>query len=395
MYDLRRFDPSTNKTRIEIYLNKKEVKEALHVEDIDPHKHRYTTCSKTVVYMHLKYDILLSVKELLPMLAKHMRVYIYNGNFDLQDGPVGSEQALYTLDLPDFKRAKRDLWFVKDRVAGYSQEAGNMTLLTVHGAGHFVPTDQPTAALDMLQHFITGKVFCEKDQVIPVTHSTLTPAEFDKYLETDPNTNKTLLPCNIQQVGCKIICLNGECEDGICKCKPNWTGEDCGTVITPLQRIARTTLLPQEWRFFKFKASSTRRNMIIDVKADNTTAIPEAGKHFAGHGFGVDSPTRLCVYVSEAPKLPTHLDFLHVLCGTGTASFVAPKGDGYVGIFNGARHGTKVVLRSSFVHKSVARYAFHVAFNTKFFMLTGSVIVAVAVIMILVTTLGRKKPKTE
>jgi hypothetical protein len=398
VYDLRRFDPSTNKTRIEIYLNRPEVRQALHVSEGSA-KHRYTTCSKTVVYMHLKYDILHSVKHLIPFLMNHMQVYFYNGNFDLQDGPVGTEQFLYTLDLPNFKQARRDLWFDGDHVAGYSQTDGNLTFVTIHGAGHFVPTDQPHSSLAMIRNFITGKPFCDGVSSIPVTHSTLTPAEFDKYLEQDKHTNKTLLPCNIQQVGCRVTCENGDCIDGSCVCRPNWAGEDCGSVITPTQRITRTVMLPQEWRFFKFKGSPSKRNLVIDIKVDNTTEIPEPGKYYVGHGIGTNAPTKVCVYVNEG-GIPSHLDFLHVTCLPGVSSFPAPRGDGVVGIFNGARHGVRTVLRSTFVSRRVARYAFHVAFNTKFFLLFGSVGTAMIVIIAMCTLVGRgarssSKPKIE
>lgn len=94
IYDVRRFDPSTNKTALELYLNQPQVQEALHVKHIAP---KYISCSKNVVYQAMNNDVLLPVKHLLPYLAKHMKVLLYNGNFDLQDGPVGTEQYVYIL----------------------------------------------------------------------------------------------------------------------------------------------------------------------------------------------------------------------------------------------------------------------------------------------------------
>jgi vitellogenic carboxypeptidase-like protein len=392
VYDLRRFDPSTNKTRIEIYLNRPEVREALHAKKGT--KDRYTTCSKTVVYMHLKYDILLSVKHLIPFLTQHIRVNLYNGNFDLQDGPIGTEQFLHTLDIPGFNDARRDLWFVDNEMAGYSQSVGNLTFVIVHGAGHFVPTDRPRAALAMLENFINVQPFCDY-RSIPITHSSLTPAEFDKYLEQDKQTNKTLLPCNIQAVGCRMLCQNGECIDGSCVCKPNWAGEDCSAAVSSLQRNSRAMLLPQEWRYYKFRGKDVaKRTLLLDIKIDNTTEKVDDDMHFVGEGFGTDMPTKLCVYVNMG-KLPTNLRFTHIVCSEGVSALSIPRGDGIVGVFNGEKHAVRVIIRSSFVSQRVAKYAFHVAFNTKFFLGAGVLFIFMITGVAGWNTLSKIKAKTE
>lgn len=57
IYDVRRFDPSTNKTRMEMYLNQPEVRRALKIGDHPVQKH-YTSCSKDFVYIGMQPDIL-------------------------------------------------------------------------------------------------------------------------------------------------------------------------------------------------------------------------------------------------------------------------------------------------------------------------------------------------
>ena len=41
-------------------------------------------------------------------------------------------------------------------VAGYYRSCGGLTHLTVNGAGHLVPHDAPTQALDMIERFVAG-----------------------------------------------------------------------------------------------------------------------------------------------------------------------------------------------------------------------------------------------
>ncbi|KAL0479222.1 serine carboxypeptidase-like protein [Acrasis kona] len=376
VYDLRRFDPSTNKTRIELYLNKPEVRSALHAPSVDT-KAKYTCCSKTVVYMHLKYDILISLKHLIPYLMNHTRILLYNGNFDLQDGPVGTEHYLHTLDLPGYKTLKRDLWFDGNQVAGYVQSIGNLTFVTVHGAGHFVPTDQPKTSQDLIRRFTRNLEFCPSGHQIPVTHSTLTPAEFDKYLEKDSN-NKTLLPCDIQQVGCKIICKHGSCVQGNCVCKENYVGEDCSMAITKLVRSTKFSLLPQDWRYYHFKHDSS--NLILNIRYDNNTQVPDYD-HFAGHGLGVIGPVQLCAYVYK--KIPTHFAFSSIVCGEGISTIPWKGGEGVIGLFNGEKYGVKGSLRSDFVSKKVVKYAFQASFNTKSFLTAG-----ISIIVVIVATLA-------
>lgn len=99
--DLRQFEPTYNSTAQSNYLNRADVQQALHVKKTV----NYVGCSD-IVYEYLKHDILISYKQLIRRFVMNdkLRVLLYNGNFDLQDGPTGTEQYLLSLNLVSITR---------------------------------------------------------------------------------------------------------------------------------------------------------------------------------------------------------------------------------------------------------------------------------------------------
>ncbi|KAJ6814831.1 serine carboxypeptidase-like 40 [Iris pallida] len=49
-------------------------------------------------------------------------------------------------------------WYLHNEVGGYVEEYDGLTLATVRGAGHLVPSDQPERALAMISSFLQGKL---------------------------------------------------------------------------------------------------------------------------------------------------------------------------------------------------------------------------------------------
>ncbi|THU66249.1 hypothetical protein C4D60_Mb05t12150 [Musa balbisiana] len=49
-------------------------------------------------------------------------------------------------------------WYSDKQVGGYVVGYGGLTLVTVRGAGHMVPTYQPERALLMFSSFLRGKL---------------------------------------------------------------------------------------------------------------------------------------------------------------------------------------------------------------------------------------------
>jgi len=352
VYDVRKFVPSTNKTLIDKYLNQDVVRTALHVP---AEKKKYSTNAKSDVYVNMKYDILRSVKHLIPFLMKHVRILLYNGNFDLQDGPVGTEQYLFSLGIPEFRRAPRNLWFVDQKIAGYEWSHDSLTFLTVHGAGHFVPTDRPVTGIEMIRKFLNNEKYCKENETVPLSFTTLTPDEFREYLEVDEK-GEHRVPCAItSEVLCKKLmkdCYgNGHCERGHCVCKPGFTGEDCSSVIVdslkPKQK-SQNRAEQQDWIYYKLQNGVHDGYIHIELQVNNASAIPELqtpmtyDPYHTGEGHGGDQPFGgVCVYVRRG-DMPTHVSYDSVQCfrEISNSSFITPvvrssnEAPIYVGVFN-------------------------------------------------------------
>jgi serine carboxypeptidase-like clade 2 len=104
------------------------------------------------------------IKEL---LKNNIRVWVYSGDTDGRVPVTSSRYSVNQLNLP--VAAKWRPWFSNTQgagdVGGYIvQYKGNLSLVTVRGAGHEVPSYQPQRALVLVQYFLEGKTLpdCEK-----------------------------------------------------------------------------------------------------------------------------------------------------------------------------------------------------------------------------------------
>lgn len=70
-----------------------------------------------------------------------------------------SFQKLKWKGAKDYKKAKRDKWYVENDLAGYATTVGTFTEILVRDSGHMVPTEQPVWALDMYHRIIFNKSF--------------------------------------------------------------------------------------------------------------------------------------------------------------------------------------------------------------------------------------------
>eukprot|EP00891_Asterochloris_glomerata_P003274 jgi/Astpho2/3274/fgenesh1_pm.00053_%23_4_t len=153
---------------VDAYLNQPEVKAGLGAQkDIT-----FVGCSEEVNRI-LSPDVMKSVKHLFPDLLATMPVLLYQGQYDVQDGPACSEAWISSLQWSDreaFAQAKRVVWRLGDDeapaawlsqgrhsiepVAGYVKHHGPLTLVVVREAGHMVPHDQPLAARHMIENWV-------------------------------------------------------------------------------------------------------------------------------------------------------------------------------------------------------------------------------------------------
>lgn len=57
-----------------------------------------------------------------------------------------------------YKQSQRNPFFVNGSLAGYVRKADNFADVMILNAGHMVPTDQPQAALHIIDKFINDEI---------------------------------------------------------------------------------------------------------------------------------------------------------------------------------------------------------------------------------------------
>jgi carboxypeptidase C (cathepsin A) len=144
------------------YLNRADVKAALHVHsDIV-----WDECSRTTKYelkdkmlpMEKYYRILLNSKT-----HPDMRILVYSGDDDSVCGTIGTQRWIYDLGFPLVQ--DWTTWFLDGQTAGYISKfktpfsgKSRFTFMTVHGAGHEVPTYKPKEALDLFEKYLSNTI---------------------------------------------------------------------------------------------------------------------------------------------------------------------------------------------------------------------------------------------
>jgi vitellogenic carboxypeptidase-like protein len=96
------------------------------------------------------------------VIANNYKVLIYNG---LLDVIIASSLTMDWVDKLEWqyadqlRGAERKIWKVKDddkEVAGYIKQAHSFFVAWVRNAGHMVPADQPRAAFDLIDRFVSA-----------------------------------------------------------------------------------------------------------------------------------------------------------------------------------------------------------------------------------------------
>ncbi|WKY14623.1 hypothetical protein Q1695_000282 [Nippostrongylus brasiliensis] len=142
------------------YLSQKHVRKALHVPDF---VQSWDFCSDIVGNNYImEYNDTTSVFQDILNSGYNLRMLIYNGDADTAcsmfeaEWMIESFARINKLAVPSV----RGPWMYGQQIAGYTKRFQNtnitIDLLTVKGAGHFVPTDRPGPALQMITNFIAG-----------------------------------------------------------------------------------------------------------------------------------------------------------------------------------------------------------------------------------------------
>lgn len=150
------------------FLNDHDVKVALGVDGAksgDKHDGTFIGCSDAVGKQFEKTgdgarESTWAVKS---VLEKGTRVLAYSGQYDWICNTDGNSKWTYDLEWSggdDFRNAPTEEWYTlgqeKGESAGLFKNSGLFTYAEVKASGHFVPHDQPEAALSMLNFWLHG-----------------------------------------------------------------------------------------------------------------------------------------------------------------------------------------------------------------------------------------------
>ncbi|KAL4591582.1 hypothetical protein LXL04_004551 [Taraxacum kok-saghyz] len=153
-------------SNMEDFLGEASVKTALGV----PSNIDFVSCSDTVHQAMLQ-DWMRDLEVGIPsLLEQGIEMLIYAGEYDLICNWVGNSRwvnAMVWSGQKDFVAAKNVSFIVDGKEAGVMKNYGPLTFLKVHDAGHMVPMDQPSASLQMLQLWTTGKLTKKDDVILP------------------------------------------------------------------------------------------------------------------------------------------------------------------------------------------------------------------------------------
>lgn len=142
------------------YLNRKDVRESIHVKENSP---EWNFCSSILQYS--RRDVNKSLidfykKVVMLGLAHDLNMMVFSGDDDSICSLAGTQYWIYDLGLDVMEGKLWNHWYVNEQVAGYSTAFetiggnGNFTFVTVHGAGHEVPSFKPEQALEMFKIFL-------------------------------------------------------------------------------------------------------------------------------------------------------------------------------------------------------------------------------------------------
>lgn len=149
-------DTDDNPSAWKNFVVQDDVREAIHVGN------QSFSTQNISIYYALYEDFPQSVVPWLTELLNYYRVLIFNGQLDIMTGYALTANYLQHLNFSaaeEYKIAKRIIWHVGDKVAGYVKTAGNLTEAMVRNSGHMVPKDQPEFAYNLVYNFIRNKSF--------------------------------------------------------------------------------------------------------------------------------------------------------------------------------------------------------------------------------------------
>jgi carboxypeptidase C (cathepsin A) len=147
------YEPCTDDWSVN-YLNRADVKSAIHVKgDVE-----WAQCSRSIKYKQT--DGMHSMTPIYNYLIDGnygLKILVYSGDDDSVCSTEGSQKWIWDLGY-DVKGRRWQQYKVANQTAGYvtKWKDTGLTFMTVHGAGHEVPTYQPEIALYLFNEYMAG-----------------------------------------------------------------------------------------------------------------------------------------------------------------------------------------------------------------------------------------------
>ncbi|KAK2459316.1 hypothetical protein APHAL10511_008671 [Amanita phalloides] len=145
---------------ISSYLDRPAVR---HQLGVDPALlgQNFSSCSQDVygAFMNSMDEYHQTQHYVASLLDRGVKALIYVGAYDWICNWVGNERWTLALEWTgknEFIKKELRAWSVDGKKAGSVRSAGPFTFATIDGAGHMVPYDKPTQALEMVKRWLAG-----------------------------------------------------------------------------------------------------------------------------------------------------------------------------------------------------------------------------------------------
>ncbi|XP_058221919.1 serine carboxypeptidase-like 40 [Rhododendron vialii] len=145
------FDPCTD-NYVHAYLNSPEVQKAMHA-NVTKISYDWEACSDVIQKWRDSPSTIIPLLQ--ELMENEVRVWVFSGDTDGRVPVTSTKYSLNKMKLP-VKTAWHP-WFLNGEVGGYTEVyKGDLTFVTVRGAGHQVPSLSPPRALALISHFLAG-----------------------------------------------------------------------------------------------------------------------------------------------------------------------------------------------------------------------------------------------
>ncbi|KAG9069479.1 hypothetical protein KI688_010382 [Linnemannia hyalina] len=177
-YDIRKGDVPNDWSKMEKFLNRAEIKDALNIygprlayleqngvskkeiKRITDGRARTMFSKDPLVIKTMAGDIMKPAAWMVSdLLRQGIRVVAYQGIFDFRDAVAGSADWLEGLDwegAQNFTNADRQIWVEDGSLAGYVTQVPGLSEVVVLGAGHVAPMDQPKSVKAVIKSLVEG-----------------------------------------------------------------------------------------------------------------------------------------------------------------------------------------------------------------------------------------------